>query len=580
MYLTATGENMAEALVVEGLVRVKRDNRNASPELQRLQELESVAIGAGKGLHSKDGAASEHVRKIKYVEDNLQSVMTKLGQSNVGTKKPINAIIEFVHDGSTMKVLLLPEYYRISLAISGIRCPRMNSEQPAEAMLAAEAQYFTESRLLQRDVLVTLDAISNNQFVGSIIHPKGNIAEALLAEGFAKCVDWSMRTIKSDSQKLYAAEKRAKERRLGLWKDYTPPESQGEFSGVVVEIASADSIIVKTGTDQLKKIFLSSIRPPRTKEAGKTAVSQKSRPLYDVPWMFEAREFLRKKLIRKQVKVIVDYIQPAQDKFPEKTCCTVMVGKLNIAEAMVHKGLATVVRYRQNDDQRSSHYNELREAEEKADKSQNGLHAKKDVPLQRIRDVSNDAAGAKSHLQALKRAREIKAVVEFVASGSRLKLFIPKEYCLVTFLLAGVKVPRAPRLMPGATGANTEGEPFGEEALLFTKELCFQKDVDIIVDNMESKGSGFIGWLMIDNVNLSIALVEEGLAQVSSFIDQGEHFKALKEAEARAKAKRLNVRLCFSFSRLSVVPSSFIISFISTHEMILLFSALARLRRS
>lgn len=211
---------------------------------------------------------------------------------------------------------------------------------------------------------------------------------------------------------------------------------------------------------------------------------------------------------------------------------------------MVAKGFATVVRYRQNDDQRSTFYNDLLVAESKAEKSQNGLHTKKDIPLQRIRDVSTDPVGAKSHLQALKRAREMKAVVEFVTSGSRLKLFVPKEYCLITFLLAGVKCPRAARITPGTGGM--EAEPYGEEALAFTRKMCFQKDVDIQVENMESKGSGFIGWLTIDGVNLSVALVEEGLAEVSNFMEQGEQYKALKAAEERAKTKKLNVRLNFN----------------------------------
>nr|CAD7459293.1 unnamed protein product [Timema tahoe] len=57
--------------------------------------------------------------------------------------------------------------------------------------------------------------------------------------------------------------------------------------------------------------------PPRVKG---------SRPLYDIPWMFEAREFLRKKLIGKRVNVVVDYIQAAKDNFPEKTGCTITIG--------------------------------------------------------------------------------------------------------------------------------------------------------------------------------------------------------------------------------------------------------------
>lgn len=57
---------------------------------------------------------------------------------------------------------------------------------------AEEARYFVESRLLQREVKIVLESVNNTNFVGSIQFPKGNIAEALLREGFAKCVDWSM----------------------------------------------------------------------------------------------------------------------------------------------------------------------------------------------------------------------------------------------------------------------------------------------------------------------------------------------------------------------------------------------------
>lgn len=62
---------------------------------------------------------------------------------------------------------------------------------------AEEARYFVESRLLHRDVEVVLESVNNANFVGSILFPKGNIAEALLREGFAKCVEWSMAFKKS-----------------------------------------------------------------------------------------------------------------------------------------------------------------------------------------------------------------------------------------------------------------------------------------------------------------------------------------------------------------------------------------------
>ena len=36
---------------------------------------------------------------------------------------------------------------------------------------AQEARYFTESRLLQRDVKIILEGVSNQNFLGSVIHP-------------------------------------------------------------------------------------------------------------------------------------------------------------------------------------------------------------------------------------------------------------------------------------------------------------------------------------------------------------------------------------------------------------------------
>lgn len=97
------------------------------------------------------------------------------------------------------------------------------------------------------------------------------------------------------------------------------------------------------------------------------------------------------------------------------------------------KGLASVVKYRPDDDQRSSRYDDLLAAETKAIKSQVGIHNKKETPVHRVTEI--DAARAKLELSAFQRAQRIDAVVEFVASGTRLRLFIPKSNSLCTFLL-------------------------------------------------------------------------------------------------------------------------------------------------
>ena len=112
--------------------------------------------------------------------------------------KPIPAVVEHVRDGTTLRVFLLPDFYHITLMMSGVRSPatKLGSDGKPDSNLcepyAVEAHYFTESKLLQRDVEVILESHNNNNFIGSVIHPAGNIAEALLKEGMAKCVDWSI----------------------------------------------------------------------------------------------------------------------------------------------------------------------------------------------------------------------------------------------------------------------------------------------------------------------------------------------------------------------------------------------------
>lgn len=45
------------------------------------------------------------------------------------------------------------------------------------------------------------------------------------------------------------------------------------------------------------------------------------------------------------------------------------------------------------------------------------------------------------------------------------------------FLWTGITCPRAGRIVTSQGVIATQGEPFGDEALAFTKDLCMQKEV-------------------------------------------------------------------------------------------------------
>lgn len=74
----------------------------------------------------------------------------------------------------------------------------------------------------------------------------------------------------------------------------------------------------------------------------------------------------------------------------------------------------------------------------------------------------------------------------------------------------GISCPRAARITTGQGVINNiEGDPFGNDALQFTKDLVLQREVEVEVESMDKAGN-FIGWMFIDDKNLSVALVEVG----------------------------------------------------------------------
>jgi staphylococcal nuclease domain-containing protein 1 len=127
------------------------------------------------------------------------------------------AIIEQVRDASTFRVLLMltpQEHQMITLQLSGVKAPVVRKDIPDQPDVVEpfgeEAKYFVESRLLQRGVKVILEGAAqsgNPTFVGSVLHPAGNIAEALLSQGLAKCVDWSITLVTGGPVKLRNAER-------------------------------------------------------------------------------------------------------------------------------------------------------------------------------------------------------------------------------------------------------------------------------------------------------------------------------------------------------------------------------------
>eukprot|EP00124_Ichthyophonus_hoferi_P001257 Ihof_evm5s61 gene=Ihof_evmTU5s61 len=530
---TKDGKDVASEMVAQGWLKVRpQTNQQSTPEHDNLLHLEQIAQNAGLGAWSKDPAViAKAVRNPQWNVDTDRSLVV--------SKHKYNAVVEQVRDGSTLRLFLLPDFKYITVQLAGIKTPGFKRAEDGSNVdvaepYADEAKFFVESRLLQRDVQVLLEGVTNQNFLATIIHPAGNISELLLKEGMARVVDWSLTCVTEGKEKYRAMEQLAKAKKLRIFRDYVAPAGfagEKEFVAKVVEICNAETIVVKDKTGALRRLTISSIRGPKAPEG------VKPKNHFDTPYLYEAKEFMRKRMIGKNVRIIVDFVKPANEGFPERTCVTVMDGTVNIGEALVSKGFCTVVRYRADDDQRSSHFDELLAAEQRAIAGNKGLHKQGDVVLHRVNDTSSNKEVAKNFYPFLQRAPRQKGVADYVIHGARLRIYIPKENAIISFVLSGISCPRTGR----NDGENkTPSQPGAEEATQFTRDMCMQRDVTIQIDGMDKTGN-FIGCLWVDDENLALRLVEKGLSSVHFSADRLNFGKELFAAEEAAKTAKIGI---------------------------------------
>lgn len=183
---------------------------------------------------------------------------------------------------------------------------------------------------------------------------------------------------------------------MKLWKTFEPQDkgnlgAETEFDGIVTRIWNGDTLSIQSSTTNVEyKIGLSSIRQPKFVFLvhGIDSYQRRSKDPKESYYANEAKEFLRSRLIGKRVHVVVEYIRAPSDGFDERTCATVTMNNINMAEALLNKGLAAVIRHRKDDENRSRHYDSLMLAEDKAIKGKKGMFSEGEAPVVRLVDAS------------------------------------------------------------------------------------------------------------------------------------------------------------------------------------------------
>ncbi|CEG35517.1 staphylococcal nuclease domain-containing protein 1-like isoform x1 [Plasmopara halstedii] len=575
VWLPPNARNVEENLCViqarTGYARVKtleQSREGVCVDHEKMLQQEQVAINEKKGMYA-DANAESNVTVQWHGADAAALLEAHKG-------KLVPAIVESVRDGASFRVILKPSLQLVNFALSGVQCPRMNPPMNAEsntsvttgpAPHAREAKHFSEVRLLHRDVELKLEGVDKfGNLFGSIVHPSGrNISVELLKNGLGRMADWSSAfTSASARATMRNAEKEAKQQQLRVWRDYELPvlQSVKHVTGTVVEVISGDCIVVYVPTaptpiEQEKRIYLSSLRAPRLGNARRGEMN--------APYAIEAKEFIRHRAIAKTVHIEVEYEKPSPNGqgdimtfasvFLEPSANALKKNPeakgANLALEIVAAGLAEVVRHRP-DEEKSEYYDDLVTAETKAQSQKKNLHSTKEPPTteRRVTDLCFDSTKAKQFLPFLTRERSTRAVVEHVYSATRVKLYVPKENCLINFVVAGIKCPQPAR--HGAQGVIVQpAESLGEEAKLFTKRNVMQREVMVEIEDMDRGGNAFGPLFVVpqdggkpsrdDAHNFGVRLLDEGLAWVDSFsVERTAFGNVLQRAEERAKAQKKN----------------------------------------
>ncbi|KAI4254765.1 MAG: hypothetical protein LQ352_002921 [Teloschistes flavicans] len=523
------GELLPHTSIGEGWAKVRKDARGkvSTPEadsfFKKLEQLENKAKTNSSGVWASKGGSIE----TNYDLPDPKAFVEKY------TGKSIDAIVERVLAGDRMilRLLLSPSnHVQVIVAVAGIRAPRkaFNAEgrvHPAEP-LAEESFQFVETRLLQRNVKADVFGLTpQNQLICAVIHPNGSIADFLLKDGLAQCNDFHSALLGADMKAMRQAEKHAKDSKSGIYKGHVETKASGgpEVEATVSRVVRPDTVTIRIKAGSDKTVQLSSIRGPKTKDAKQG------------PFEPEAKEYLRKRLIGKHVKVTIDGIKPASDGYEEREVATIIAGNKNVALALVEAGYASVIRHRKDDNDRSPYYDELVAAEETAQKGQKGMWSSKAPAAKAYQDYSESLQKAKIQCSVLQRQKKIPAVVDYVKSGSRFTVLIPRENAKLTLVLSGIRAPRSAR------NPTEKAEPFGQEAHDFANRRCLQRDVEIDVENTDKQG-GFIGVLYINRENFAKLLLDEGFATVHAYsAEQSAHANELFAAEQKAKDARKGV---------------------------------------
>ena len=225
--VTEKGTNIGLLLVEAGwasVIRHRKDDTDRSPNYDELLAAQEKAKEEKKGIWS---GKPQKAKQYLDLSENTQKA--KIMLATLQRQKKVPAIVDFCKAGSRFTILVPRENVKLTMVLGGIRAPRApRADGEGGEPWGKEALDLANRRCNQRDCEVDIhDMDKVGGFIGELFINRENFAKVLVEEGLASVHAFSAEK-SGNAAELFAAEKRAKEGRKGLWKDWDPSHDEVE----------------------------------------------------------------------------------------------------------------------------------------------------------------------------------------------------------------------------------------------------------------------------------------------------------------------------------------------------------------
>lgn len=549
-------DDLSELVVGSGWATVRVGSGKVRPETEDLLDLQERAMSLQAGIFSPSN------KHLSVRPDSSRETGIHFYDS-LPSGKTAAGVIERIHSGSSLKISFAGHgHYTPIVSLAGLVAPGVRWDAARGALVETEAggmraYEFLYSHVLHRDVSVAFLGCDKFDALFARATVLGrDLGVELVRMGLARVADWSLAQVADPAYRaaLVAAQAQAQKARAGLWKDPSAAasapksaassaaassensgEEEDEFEGTVVDIPGAGALVVEHRGRE-RRLMLASIRVPKQFREKRDPTRKEA---LDNMYAFEGRAALRAAVFGRAVLCKKRYDRSA----PAASNAAAAAGKQdssfwdvyykgeNVALALVKKGLAEAVVHKAGEP-RSSEYSALCMAEKRAQGAQLGVFADAaKVVVKRVNDLTLEQSHARSEafLPFLRNVRgDVKCTVEYVFSGTRFKLYVPSQNCMISACVAGVTAPR-------------KDQKYADEALAHMRRLVHMRDVKAASFEVVDKGGNFIANLTFNGESLAVHLVKNGYAQVSESGHRSLAAAALEAAEKKARDARLRI---------------------------------------